>query len=100
MSLRAPEALFVLPREFKPRSELAPDPLRERLAKVVEESALSLLDPRRIQATAEDLRVVKLRRVHHLGLLVTSLVLSALERQTDTSGRWLDAQAVYKQLSN
>lgn len=98
MSLRAPEALFVRPREFKPRSELAPDPLRERLAKVVEESALSLLDPRRIQATAEDLGVVKLRRVHHLGLLVTSLVLSALERQTDTSGRWLDAQAVYKQL--
>jgi hypothetical protein len=98
MTQRAPEALFVPLREFKPRSELATDPLRDRLAKVVEDSALSLLDPRRIQAMAEDLGVVKLRRVHHLGLLVTSLVLSALERQTDTSGRWLDAQQVYKQL--
>ena len=98
MPQRAPEALFVSPREFHPRSELAVDPLRDRLAKVVEESALSLLDPRVIQAMAEDLGAVKLRRVHHLGLLVTSLVLSALERQTDTSGRWLDAQQVYKEL--
>jgi hypothetical protein len=98
MVQRAPEALFVPPREFRPRSELAADPLRDRLAKVVEESALSLLEPRRIQAMAEDLGVVKLRRVHHLGLLATSLVLSALERQSDTSGRWLDAQQVYKEL--
>lgn len=98
MAHRTPEALFVPPRDFRPRSELAPDPLRDRLAKVVEESALSLLDPRRLQAMAEDLGVAKYRRVHHLGLLATSLVLSALERQTDTSGRWLDAQQVYKEL--
>ena len=98
MAQRALEALFVPPREFQPRSELAPDPLRERLAAIVEASALSLLDPRRIQAMAEDLGVVKLCRTHHMGLLVTSLVLSALERQTDTSGRWLDAQQVYKDL--
>jgi len=99
MQARAPEALFVMPREFRPvRSELAQDPLQERVAEVVEESALSLLDARQVQAMAEDLGVVKLRRVHHVGLLVSSLVLSALERQSDTSGRWLDAQDVYKQL--
>src|SRR5207237_9704951 len=56
------------------------------------------LEARRIQAMAEDLKVGKLRRVHHMGLLVSSLVLSAVERQSDTSGRWLDAQTVYRQI--
>ncbi len=83
MVQRAPEALFVPPREFRPRSELAADPLRDRLSKVVEESALSLLDPRRLQAQAEDLGVVKLRRVHHLGLLVTSLVTTRMQADGD-----------------
>jgi putative transposase len=95
----APEALFVQPRldrTFRPERE--PDPLLERLAAVVEQSTLSLLDPDRIQAMAEDMVVIRLKRVHHMGLLVSSLVLSALERQSDTSGRWLDAQTVYKQI--
>lgn len=95
----APEALFVPPRldrTFRP--ERSPDPLLERLAVVVEESTLSLLDPDRIQAMAKDMKVIKLERVHHMGLLVSSLVLSALERQSDTSGRWLDAQTVYNQI--
>lgn len=95
----APEALFVAPRLDRTfRSERKPDPLRERLAAVVEESTLSLLDPDRIQAMAEDMGVIKLKRVHHTGLLISSLLLSALERQSDTSGRWLDAQTVYYQL--
>jgi len=95
----APEALFVLPRlDRTSRPEREPDPLRERLAEIVERSTLSLLDPDRIEALAEDLGVVKLKRVHHTGLLISSLLLSALERQTDTSGRWLDAQMVYRQL--
>lgn len=95
----APTALFVPPRLTRPlRSEVEPDPLCERLAVVVERSTLSLLDPDRIEALAQDLGVVKLRRVHHMGLLVCSLVLSALERQSDTSGRWLDAQQVYREL--
>jgi len=95
----APEALFVPPRldrAFQP--ERKPDPLRERLATVVENATLSMLDPDRIQAMATDMGVIKLRRVHHMGLLVSSLVLSALERQSDTSGRWLDAQTVYNQI--
>jgi putative transposase len=79
-------------------SELCPDPLRERLAKVVEASVLGMLDPDRIEALAEDMRVVKRKRVHHLGLVVCSLVLSALERGTDTEGRWADAEAVYRSL--
>jgi hypothetical protein len=95
----APAALFVLPRLRRPlQSEKKPEPLGERLSAVVEQSTLSLLEPALIEAMCEDLGVVKLRRVHHLGLLVCSLVLSALERQTDTSGRWLDAQAVYGEL--
>ena len=95
----APAALYIHPRPMRPlRSELKPDPLLERLAEIVEDSTLSLLDPERILALAEDLGVVKLRRTHHIGLLVCSLVLSALERQSDTSGRWLDAQQVYREL--
>jgi hypothetical protein len=42
--------------------------------------------------------VVQRERVHHVGLLVCALILSAFQRQTDTSGRWLDAQGVYRQL--
>lgn len=95
----APESLFVAPRLDRTLcSEREPDLLREPLAMVVEESTLSLLDPDRIEALAEDLGVVKLKRVHHAGLLISSLLLSALQRQTDTSGRWLDAQTVYRQL--
>jgi len=95
----APEALFVPPRLDRTfRSERKPDPLRERLATVVESATLSLLEPNKIEALAFDMGVIKLRRVHHVGLLVSSLVLSALERQSDTSGRWLDAQVVYNQI--
>ena len=74
------------------------DPLRARLAERVEARCLEWLDPERIDAMAEDLRVVVRHRVHHFGLLVCSLVLSALERGADTEGRWLDARAVYLSL--
>lgn len=80
------------------RPERRPDPLQARLATVVEESVLGLLDPDRIEAIGEDLRVIQRHRVHHPGLLVCSLILSALERSTDTQGRWLDAQGVYESL--
>jgi hypothetical protein len=80
------------------RSELAPDPLREPLAREVAASVRSLLDPERLQAMAEDARIVQKVRVHHLGLLACSLVLSAYQRSTDTQGRWLDAQRLYEQL--
>jgi Transposase DDE domain len=86
----------VLRRPLRP--ELAPDPLRDRLAGVVEQATLGMLDPERIEGMAEDMGVVRRKRVHHLGLLVCSLVLSALERSTDTEGRWLDAQTTYRSL--
>src|ERR1700679_1538276 len=35
-------------------------------------------------------------RVHHVGLIVVSLVLSALQRSTDTQGRLLDARRTYE----
>jgi hypothetical protein len=72
--------------------------LQERLAGVVHESVVRLLDPRRLNALAIDLGVVVRERDHNAGLLVCALVLSAIERQTDTSGRWLDAQRVYEDL--
>lgn len=91
--------LFVVPPLRRAlRSERAPDPLRDQLAAVVERSALELLDPARIEAQAEDMRLIKRRRVHHAGLLTVALILSALQRSTDTEGRWLDAQRTYESI--
>lgn len=72
--------------------------IREMLADVVEASALNLLDPDRLQAIAEDLRVVERHRGYHAGLVAMSLVLSALQRSTDTQGRLVDARRVYEML--
>lgn len=91
--------LAVLPalrRSLRP--EMAVDPLRDQLASFVEATAVDLLDPARIEAMAEDLRVIERYRVHHVGLLVCSLVLSAMQRSSDTQGRWLDAQRTYEAL--
>lgn len=73
-------------------------PLRDRLAAHVASSTLSLLDPDRIEAIAEDMRIVELHRLHHAGLVVCAVVLSAFEQGSDTEGRWLDAQRVYEEL--
>lgn len=95
----APSALFVVPPlRHALGSEKQPDPLRDKLAAVVERSALSLLDPARIEAWAEDLRLIERHRVHHAGLVIVALVLSALQRSTDTEGRWLDARRTYEQI--
>jgi hypothetical protein len=72
--------------------------LRERLAEEIESAALDLLDPERIEMLAEDMRVIERRRMHHAGLIVGSLILSAMQRSTDTEGRWLDAQRTYEDL--
>lgn len=91
--------LAVIPplrRALRPESK--PDPLRDRLAAAVESSVLELLDPDRLEAIAEDMRLLQRRRTHHVGLVACALVLSALERSTDTQGRLLDAQRVYESL--
>lgn len=72
--------------------------LREMLADVIEADAMDLLDPERLQAIAEDLRVVERRRGYHAGLVAVSVVLSALQRSTDTQGRLVDARRVYEML--
>ena len=72
--------------------------LREMLADVIESSAIDLLDPERLQAIAEDLRVVERRRGYHAGLVAVSLILSAMQRSTDTEGRLVDARRVYEML--
>jgi hypothetical protein len=75
-----------------------PDPVLSQLADAIERSALDLLDPERVQALAEDMRVVERRRGYHAGLVVVSLVLSAMQRSTDTQGRFLDARRTYEML--
>lgn len=91
--------LHVPPQLHRPLGPAgAPDPLRDRLAAHVAASTLAMLDPARIEALGEDLRVVQLHRLHHAGLVVCALVLSAFERKSDTEGRWLDAQNVYREL--
>jgi putative transposase len=80
------------------RPETATDPIRELLAAAVEQTAVEMLDPERILALAEDMRVSQRKRVHHAGLVIDSLILSALQRSTDTEGRWLDAQRTYEML--
>ena len=92
------ELALVPPLRRPLRPERQPDPLRDRLANLVDEAVLELLDPERIQAIAEDMRIVQRQRVHHAGLLVCSVILSAFERSTDTEGRWLDAQRTYEAL--
>ncbi len=72
--------------------------LREMLADVIEADAMELLDPERLQAIAEDLRLVERRRGYHAGLVAVSIVLSALQRSTDTQGRLVDARRVYEML--
>ena len=92
----SPELLVVPPLRRALRSEQAPDPLRDQLAAVVEQSALAMLDPAVIEAQAEGMRLTERHRVHHAGLVVVALILSALQRSTDTQGRWLDAQRTYE----
>jgi hypothetical protein len=74
------------------------DPLQEKLARHVEQSVVAMLDPDRIEAMAEDMRLFERKRVHHAGLVVCAFVLSAFERSTDTEGRLLDARMTYEQL--
>lgn len=80
------------------RSGHTPDPIRDLLAAAVEKTAIEMLDPERIRALAEDMGVSQRQRVHHAGLVIDSLILSALQRSTDTEGRWLDAQRTYERL--
>ncbi|MFI5298294.1 MAG: IS4 family transposase [Polyangiales bacterium] len=72
--------------------------LREELGAFIERAALDLVDPDRIEAIAEDMRIVERQRVHHVGLVVAAVVLSAMQPSTDTEGRWLDAQRKYEDL--
>jgi hypothetical protein len=91
--------LAVLPALHRPhRSERAPDPLQDKLSCHVEQSVLAMLDPDRILALAEDMRVVQRQRTHHAGLVVCAFILSAFERSTDTQGRMLDARMTYEHL--
>jgi hypothetical protein len=79
--------------------ERAQSELQDQLADVIERSAVELLDPERLLAIAEDVRAVSRQRGYHAGWVVVSLVLSALQRSTDTEGRLLDARRTYETLT-
>ena len=55
MGQKAGMELAILPRLYRPlKSELHPDPLRERIAAAVELCAVKMLDPALLEAIAED----------------------------------------------
>lgn len=91
--------LFIEPRLRRTlRPAVSPHALRDAFADQIADAALSLLDPARIEAIGEDLGVILQHRVHHAGLLVCAMVLAALDRGSDTEGRWLDTQVTYRRL--
>jgi hypothetical protein len=91
--------LCVIPKLHRRlQSAVAPDPLRDLFGEHVAEATLVLLDPDRIEAMGEDMRIISKHRVHHAGLLVCAMVLAALEHGSDTEGRWLDTQTTYRRL--
>jgi hypothetical protein len=92
------ELAVIPPLRRSLRSEKAPHPLRDRCATLIESAALEPLDPERLAARAEDLRIKKRDRVHNIGLIVNAMVLSAMQRSTDTDGRLLDAQRTYEMI--
>jgi putative transposase len=92
------ELAIVTPLRHGFRPESPHSPARDLLVAAVEKTAIEMLDPERILALAEDMRVSRRHRVHHAGLVIDSLILSALQRSTDTEGRWLDAQRTYERL--
>ncbi len=91
--------LAIVPRLRHPqRQESSANPLESLLVQHVEEVARSYLDPDRIDALAEDMRIVQRHRVHHAGLVAVAFVVSAFDGGTDTEGRILDAWQTYKAL--
>lgn len=90
--------LAFIPRLRRRCPSPAPHALRDRFAVHVEGVVASMLDPIWIEAMAEDMGVVQRHRVHDAGLLTCALILSALERQSDAEGRWLDAASIYREL--
>ncbi len=69
-----------------------------RVAQAVGDRFAWFLAPVRINAIAEDLRAFERMRELDLGLVVLSVILSALSRSSDTEGRVRDAFAVYRQI--
>ena len=91
--------LAIVPqRRRRRRSEIAAPALREQFASIIEDAALDLMDPDRIEGLAEEMGLIERKRVHHVGLVVSSLILASMQRSTDTEGRWLDAQRTYEDL--
>ena len=89
--------LALAPTLRRPPPPTKTDALRDRFAPYVEQAVVTMLDADRIDAMAEDMRIVRRHRVHHSGLLVCAMVLSSF-RQSEVEGRWLDAASIYREL--
>ncbi len=96
MTTAYPSRFFAPPAQTVERAR---SELQAELAEMIEATAYSLLDPERLLAIAEDLRLVSRQRTYHSGWVVVSLVLSAMQRSTDTAGRLLDARRTYETLT-
>ena len=91
--------LAIVPRlRYPQRPEVSENPLESLLGPHVEDVARRYLDPDRVEALAEDMRIVQRHRVHHAGLVAVAFVASAFEGGTDTEGRILDAWQTYQSL--
>lgn len=91
-------------RRRPPVSRPRTDPLalqraaEARVAEALTERFAWFLAPVRINAIAEDLRAMERVRQFDLGVVVLSVILSALSRSSDTEGRVRDAFALYRQI--
>lgn len=70
----------------------------QRVAQALTDRFAWFLAPVRLNALAEDLRALQRSRALDLGLVVVSVILSALSRSSDTEGRVRDAFALYRQI--
>jgi hypothetical protein len=87
--------LAIVPRLRHPqRLETSEKPLESLLARHVEGVVRSYLDPDRVEALAEDMRIVQRRRVHHAGLVAVAFVASAFEGGSDGCGPATDHAAI------
>ncbi len=69
-----------------------------RVAETLGDQFAWFLSPVRLQARAEDLRLIERIGKIDVGLVTVAMVLASLMRSTDAEGRILDAFAIYRQI--
>jgi hypothetical protein len=80
------------------RSHAAHEAALARVAAVLGDSFAWFLSPIRLQARAEDLRLIQRIGKIDVGLVTIAMVLASLMRSSDSEGRILDGFAIYRQI--